>query len=65
MPVLFGKPQRYASFLGQELVYFSKDQLLVVMPNGYGVYKAKNLPAADRKLIASLPPPAARTATRS
>ena len=27
------------------------------MPNGYGVFKAKNLPAADRKLIASLPPP--------
>jgi len=57
VPVLFGKPQRYASFLGQELIYFSKQQLLVVMPNGYGIFKAKKLPAADRKLIASLPPP--------
>src|SRR5215210_4597494 len=31
VPVLFGKPQRYADFLGQELVYFYKGVLLVVI----------------------------------
>ena len=39
VPVLFGKPQRYADFLGQELVYFWKGPTLVVMPNGYGIYQ--------------------------
>ena len=57
VPVLFGKPQRYASFLGQELIYFSKQQLLVVMPNGYGVFKAKKpagrRPEADRLAAAA------------
>lgn len=57
VPVLFGKPQRYAEFLGAEDFYFWKDELLVVMPNGYGISKARHLPAADKALIASLPPP--------
>lgn len=57
VPSLFGMPQRYASFLGQEDYYFWKSELLVVMPQGYGLYKARDLPAADRKVIARLPPP--------
>jgi hypothetical protein len=32
VPSLFGRPQTYASFLGQEDYYFFKDPLLVVMP---------------------------------
>lgn len=57
VPSLFGTPQRYASFLGQEDFYFWKQELLVVMPHGYGLYKAHGLPAADRKVIARLRPP--------
>jgi hypothetical protein len=57
VPSLFGTPQRYASFLGQEDFYFWKQELLVVMPQGYGLYKAHGLPAADRKVIARLRPP--------
>ena len=57
VPSLFGKPQQYASFLGQEDYYFFKAELLVVMPNGYGLYKHSGLPAADMAAIAKLPPP--------
>jgi hypothetical protein len=57
VPSLFGKPQSYASFLGQEDYYFFKDELLVVMPNGYGLYKHAGLPAADRAAIKALAPP--------
>jgi hypothetical protein len=57
VPSLFGSPQRYASFLGQEDYYFFKDELLVVMPQGYGLYKHSGVPHVDRKVIARLPPP--------
>jgi hypothetical protein len=33
---LYGKPQRYAQFLGQELAFKYRGRLLVAMPNGYG-----------------------------
>lgn len=36
--LLYRKPQTYAKFLAQELAQFHGDWLLVVMPNGYGVY---------------------------
>ena len=57
VPVLYRKPQRYADFLGQELVYYYKDVLLVVMPNGYGVYRSGDALRNDKKLLARLPPP--------
>jgi hypothetical protein len=57
VPSLFGKPQRYASFLGQEDYYFFKAELLVVMPNGYGLYKHAGLPAGDKAAIKALPAP--------
>lgn len=57
VPILFGKAQTYAKFLAEEDYYYWKDELLVVMPNGYGLYKTKNLPAADVKAIAALPQP--------
>jgi hypothetical protein len=57
VPSLFGKPQQYASFLGQEDYYFFKEELLVVMPQGYGLYKHSGVPAGDRAAIAKLPPP--------
>jgi hypothetical protein len=55
VPILFDKPQTYATFLGEEDYYYWKDELLVVMPNGYGIYRSSHLPAADKALIARLP----------
>jgi hypothetical protein len=40
---LFGKPEKYARFLGLELSFVYRDRLLVVMPNGYG-YAVKGDP---------------------
>ena len=57
VPVLYRKPARYARFLGQELFYWYKGELLVVMPNGFGVYKHGPAPAADRATVAALPAP--------
>src|SRR4051812_905667 len=34
---LFGEPQRYAEFLGQELTFVYKGRLLIAMPAGFGV----------------------------
>lgn len=57
IPILFGQPQRYSKFLGQELFYFAKHELLVVMPGGYGLYNHGHpVPAADAAAIAALPP---------
>ena len=57
VPILFNRPKIYAKFLGEEDYYYWKDELLVVMPNGYGIYKASDLPAADIAAIAALPKP--------
>jgi hypothetical protein len=72
--VLWKRPQIYAKFLAQELASFHKCWLLVVMPNGYGIYHCvpKKRPGGysdpcengmptgpDEKLLASLPKPAA------
>jgi len=56
VPILYRKPQRYAEFLGQELVYFYKGHLLVVMPNGFGLYKKGSNLARDREVAAAVPP---------
>jgi hypothetical protein len=37
---LWREPQSYASFLGQELSLIYHGTLLVVMPNGFGVYRS-------------------------
>jgi hypothetical protein len=57
VPSLFRKPQTYARFLGQELFYYYKHALLVVMPNGYGIYVHGPAPPADVAAIAKLRPP--------
>jgi hypothetical protein len=57
VPVLFGKPQRYADFLGQEIVYFWKGPLLVVMPNGYGLFQNGKPLTAEKAQLAKLAPP--------
>ena len=51
---LWHQPQTYARFLGQELIY--RGPLLVVMPNGYGVYSLASPRAAPSALTGnSLP----------
>jgi hypothetical protein len=55
IPDLFGKPQKYATFLDQEISFRSKQPLLVVMPAGYGV---EGLSPEATAAVASLPKPA-------
>jgi hypothetical protein len=58
IPSLFRKPKQYARFLGQEDFYFFKSLLLVVMPNGYGLFKGKTgVSPADERVVAQLPTP--------
>src|SRR5690349_13698362 len=54
IPDLFGKPQKYAEFLDQEISFRAKQPLLVVMPNGYGTV---GLPAKSVAAITALPKP--------
>jgi hypothetical protein len=56
VPILFGQPQRYADFLGQELFYYYKHKVLVVMPSGYGIYDNGHSTAADRAVLAKVTP---------
>jgi len=56
IPDLFGKPQKYADFLDQEITFTGARQpLLVVMKAGYGV---QGVPAAVTTAAAALPKPA-------
>ncbi|MGI8863179.1 MAG: hypothetical protein ACR2JH_02070 [Solirubrobacteraceae bacterium] len=55
IPDLFGKPQKYADFLDQEISFQGKQPLLVVMSTGYGV---QGLGPGVQKAAASLPKPA-------
>ncbi len=57
IPDLFGKPQKYADFLDQEISFQGKQKLLVVMPSGYG---AQGLSAAAQRALAVLPKPAGK-----
>jgi hypothetical protein len=45
---LYGKPQRYAQFLGQELLFVYRSRLLIVMPTGFG-YAIAGKPAPTEK----------------
>jgi hypothetical protein len=58
IPSLFGKPQKYADFLDQEISFQGKQVLLVVMAAGYG---AQGVGAAAEGALASLPKPAGPT----
>ncbi len=51
---LWGQPQNYAKFLGQELSLVYHGRLLVVMPNGLGLYHSESA-ATERAAIAGLP----------
>jgi hypothetical protein len=58
IPDLFGKPQKYADFLDQEISFVAKEPLLVVMADGYGVVGLK--PAAQAA-AGALPRPAGKS----
>jgi hypothetical protein len=60
VPSLFRQPQRYARFLGQELPLTPSQTLLVVMPNGYGVYRVHMPIVRERQALAAVAPPGTR-----
>jgi hypothetical protein len=62
IPEFYGKPQQYATFLDQELVYTYKGPLLVVMAQGYGL-AGQPLPKPVRDAVAALPRPASDDST--
>ena len=60
IPDLFGKPQKYADFLDQEISFQGKQPLLVVMAAGYGV---QGLTGPPKLAVAGLPAPKGKTST--
>jgi hypothetical protein len=56
VPSLFGKPQDYAEFLGQELELYYVGPLLVAMPAGYGIYDGGRTTRAEQKVLAGAHP---------
>jgi hypothetical protein len=57
IPDLFSKPQKYATFLDQEISYQTKQPLLVVMSTGYGV---QGLPERAQNAVGALAKPAGK-----
>jgi hypothetical protein len=57
VPQIFGKPQYYAGYLGREIDFNKKNQLLAVMPAGYGT---NNIPPNVAKALNGLKPPGAK-----
>jgi hypothetical protein len=56
--VLYGKPQQYAKFLGTEMFYVNSGRVLVVMPNGYGLWrKGGTVPPKELAAVHALPRP--------
>jgi hypothetical protein len=55
VPSLFGKPNRYAKFLGTELQQFYGGPLLIVMPAGFGIYDLGRSTAAEERVLDRLP----------
>ena len=53
IPDLFGKPQKYADFLDQEISFQAKQPLLVVMSAGYGVRACRRSSQRARRGSAS------------
>jgi len=54
---LYGKPQQYAQFLGQELVFVYPKPLLIVMPNGFGYAVAGKPAPAEKRRLAGIAAP--------
>jgi hypothetical protein len=54
---LWRQPMDYAKFLGQELSLVYRGALLVVMPNGYGLYRLAGPIGTDRAALAGVGAP--------
>lgn len=48
---LFRKPKMYAPFLGRELLFVYSDTLIVVMPNGFGIFRGNQQVELDQQLL--------------
>jgi hypothetical protein len=57
---LWDQPRNYALFLGQELSLVYRGVLLVIMPNGFGLYGRGGPVAAEQSVLGALHPPGAR-----
>jgi hypothetical protein len=57
---LWRQPQSYANFLGQELSLVYRGTLLVVMPNGFGLYEDGHPAGPGHSALASLAAPGSR-----
>lgn len=55
VPQMAGQPQKYAEFLGKELAFAYTKPLLIVMPEGYGLYGPAD--ATVKAAVAALPKP--------
>ena len=56
---LWREPQTYAQFLGQELSLVYRGPLLVVMPNGFGFWRAGSAGADERSVLRGVRIPSA------
>jgi hypothetical protein len=56
VPMLYRRPKEYAKFLGQELVFAYTGRVLVVMPNGYGLWRKRAVPPRELAALNTLPP---------
>lgn len=54
---LYRKPQQYAQFLGQELLFVYRGRLLIVMPNGFGYAVAGKPAQAEKRRLAGIAAP--------
>jgi hypothetical protein len=55
--VLYKRPHQYAPFLSQELRFFYRGRVLVVMPNGYAIARDGKTDTAEQKVVNRLPLP--------
>jgi len=51
---LWRKPQRYAHFLAQEIAFVYRGRLLIVMPNGFGIYNLGHQTAKEKRVLSQL-----------
>jgi hypothetical protein len=55
--VLYKQPKLYAPFLSQELRFYYKGRVLVVMPNGYSIARDGKRDPAEQAIVEKLAPP--------
>lgn len=51
---LWRQPKLYAPFLGRELLFLYRDTLIVVMPNGFGVFRDNQSVEREERLLSTI-----------